>query len=60
MAATSIYTEMGYNSRRDYLKSLAEEYDVPLDTVLILAKVLGPEEDMDGLVTELESLADNW
>lgn len=38
----NIYTEMGYNSRRDYLKSLAEEYDVPLDTVLTLAKVLGP------------------
>jgi len=56
----SIYTEMGYASRRDYLKSLAEEYDVPLDIVTSLATVLGPDEDFDGLVTEVENIADNF
>ena len=55
-----IYTDMGYASRRDYLKSLAEEHDVPLDIVTSLATVLGPDEDFDALVTEVESLADNW
>ena len=48
------YEAHGYNSRTDYLLSLADEYDVPLGVVLALADVLGPSEDFDGLVTSLE------
>ena len=49
----SVYTDNGYSDRRDYLKSLAEEYG---DAVYILAEILGPNEDFDGLVTDLEDL----
>ena len=50
----SIYTENGYKIRRDYLKSLADEYCIPCETVFALASMLGPDEDFDGLVTSLE------
>jgi len=46
------YIELGYKNRRDYLESLAEEYD--RDKVFALAALLGPSEDFDGLVTALE------
>ena len=49
----SVYTDHGYSSRREYLKSLAEDYG---DAVYILAELLGPEEHFDGLVTDLEDL----
>lgn len=52
----SIYTENGYENRRDYLKQLADENGVELSTVLAMADILGPNEDFDGLVTELEDL----
>ena len=48
----SIYTENGFENRRDYLESLCEEYD--RDTVYALAGILGSSEDFDGLVTSLE------
>ena len=38
---TTIYQDKGYKSRRDYLESLAEEYNIPLDTVLIIAETYG-------------------
>lgn len=50
----SIYKERGYESREEYLKCLAAELDVPLEDVLCLADVLGPNEDFDGLVTGLQ------
>jgi hypothetical protein len=50
----NVYQENGYESRMDYLKSLSEDYGVPLGTVLELASVLGENEDFDGLVTSLE------
>lgn len=50
----SIYEERGYDNRAHYLASLAEEYDFPLESVLCLADVLGPDEDFDGLVTMIE------
>lgn len=40
--------------RREYLAELAEEYDVPWHVVLVLADMLGPSEDHDGLICELE------
>ena len=50
----NIYKENGYENRRDYLNSLAEEFDVDRETVYMLASLLGKEEDFDGLVTTLE------
>ena len=53
----TIYQEEGYKNRRDYLKSLAEEYGVSIDVVIGIAAVLGPSEDFDALVTEVEDYA---
>jgi hypothetical protein len=49
------YTNNGFTDRADYLESLCDEYDA--DTVHMLADLLGPEEDFDGLVTGLEDHA---
>ena len=49
-----VYQENGYDDRDDYLRSLAEDYGVQLDAVMAMAEVLGPEEDFDGLVSNLE------
>jgi hypothetical protein len=46
------YTANGFANRREYLESLAQEYD--RDTVFMLASILGASEDFDGLVTALE------
>lgn len=46
------YIAQGFKNRRDYLEALAEEYD--RDKVFLLASLLGPSEDFDGLVTALE------
>jgi hypothetical protein len=53
-----IYQEKGFDSRDAYLKNLAEEYEVSLSTVYTLASMLGPNEDFDGLLTELEDVAE--
>ena len=50
----SIYTEKGYENRKDYLQGLACELDIDEETVLMAADMLGPNEDFDGLVTSLE------
>jgi len=50
------YLKNGYKNRKAYLKSLAEEYGVSYTTVLVLADMLGPNEDFDGLVAALEDL----
>ena len=50
----SIYQENGYTSREDYFRNLADDFDIDLDTVQMLARVLGPEEDFDGLVAALK------
>lgn len=49
-----VYQENGYDDREDYLNSLAEDYGIPLDAVLAVAEILGPDEDFDGLVSNLE------
>ena len=54
----NIYEEEGYESRKDYLENLSEDYGVDYETVSCLASLLGPEEDFDGLVTTLEDMAD--
>ena len=50
----SVYTDHGYKSRKDYLNSLSDEYEVDIETVYMMADVLGVEEDFDGLVTSLQ------
>lgn len=56
---SDIYVENGYKSRRHYLECLADEYGVDLEVVLTLASLYGPNEDFDGLVTELQDLAED-
>ena len=58
MTNKDVYRENGYDSRDDYLQSLADDLGIPLDAVLSLAEVLGPDEDFDGLVGSLEDAAD--
>ena len=50
----SIYTDNGYESRKDYLNCIAEEYDVPKDIVYMTAGMLGPDEDFDGLISTIQ------
>lgn len=45
-------------TREGYLESLAEEFDLPLDLVLNLAYLLGPDEDFDGLISELHDIVE--
>ena len=52
----SIYEENGYEDRKDYLDSLAEEYCVPKEDVYLLASFLGKEEDFDGLVSMVQDM----
>ena len=54
MLSQEVYREKGYTDRDDYLHSLSEDYGVPVDAVQALAEVLGPDEDFDGLVSNLE------
>lgn len=55
----SVYTDMGFSDRKEYLNSLADDYGIDIQTVYDLASVLGPSEDFDALVTELEDLMYN-
>ena len=50
----NIYQQHGFENRREYLTSLAEEYGVSVQTVFSLASMLGSSEDFDGLVSALE------
>jgi hypothetical protein len=54
----SIYTDEGYESRRAYLDSLADDFGLDRDAVYTLAGILGASEDFDGLVTACEDAAD--
>jgi len=52
----NIYQNNGFNNRAEYLDSLREEYGGLVD---VLASILPPSEDFDGLVTELEDAMDS-
>jgi hypothetical protein len=54
----NVYVRKGYSSRNDYLLSLAHNFGVSIDTVACMATVLGPSEDFDALVTELEDFVE--
>ena len=56
----SIYTDEGFKNRRDYLENLADDMGLEVGTVFMLADLLGPSEDFDGLVTSLEDIADGY
>lgn len=55
----SQYTEAGFENRKAYLVSVAEDFGLPQSVVFSLASVLGPNEDFDGLITECEDAADS-
>ena len=38
----------------NYLRELSEDYNVPIDTVVMFADMLGENELYDGLINELE------
>lgn len=50
----TIYQENGFDTREDYLKDLADNYGLDIQFVTMAADLLGPNEDFDGLVSELE------
>lgn len=50
------YKANGYATRSDYLACLAEDYGLPLETVMVFADTLGPNEDFDGLLSLLEDV----
>lgn len=56
----TVYKENGYFNREDYLKSLAEDFDMEYEDVLMLATTLGENEDFDGLVSALEDYCEGW
>jgi hypothetical protein len=51
------YTTHGYKDRDDYLSSLAQENGIDIMAVRVIADMLGPSEDFDGLVSELEDFS---
>jgi hypothetical protein len=50
----NIYIENGYQSRKDYLISLSDDFGIDKSIVFSIASMLGSEEDFDGLVSMLE------
>jgi hypothetical protein len=50
----NVYQLRGYTDRLDYLKSLAENNDVPLNVVISVAELFGESEDFDGLVSAIQ------
>lgn len=53
----NVYQKHGFDNRRDYLESLAFDYDLDVEDVFNIAALLGPSEDFDGLLSELEDVA---
>lgn len=56
MRQTDPYITNGFNTREEYLKDLAVANGISEETVFALADLLGPDEDFDGLVTEIEDM----
>lgn len=51
---SNAYNRNGFANRKEYLKSLADDYGVDYTVVYTLASVLGENEDFDGLINALE------
>lgn len=56
MFLMSRYTAKSYTNRREYLDWLAGLYDVDRADVVLLASILGTDQDFDGLPTALADL----
>ena len=56
----NIYQEHGFETRRADLEDLADTMGVDFRTVEIMADLLGPSEDFDGLVTALEDMVEGY
>jgi hypothetical protein len=54
----TIYQEYGFNTRKEYLISLTDEYGLPVTEVFAIASLLGSSEDFDGLISALEDRSD--
>jgi len=54
----SIYTDEGFENRREYLNTLADDFGLDRTTVYALAGILGPNEDFDGLVCAVQDAAE--
>ena len=52
------YQTRGFENRTEYLRSLAAEYEIDENSVFSLAELLGPSEDFDGLLSDLEDFSD--
>lgn len=52
-----VYVNQGYINRQHYLHDLADNNGVDYEIVKALAEMLGPNEDFDGLVSEIEDYA---
>ena len=50
----NIYNENDFENRKEYLKSLSEDYGIDFEVVEALADMLGESEDFDGLISALE------
>lgn len=55
----NVYQENGYKDRADYIRQMAEGYDLMESMVWQLADLLGPGEDFDGLVVACEAAAEH-
>jgi hypothetical protein len=53
----TVYQEFGFANRREYLDSIAADLNLDREIVYLMATMLGPNEDFDGLVTSLEDYA---
>ena len=51
------YQKEGYANRSEYLEALSYDFDVPLKDVMMFASKLGPNEDFDGLVNQVNNHA---
>jgi hypothetical protein len=49
----SRYNDFDCEDRKEYLEMLAEDYNVPFFIVVEVARLLGEEEDFDGLPSTL-------
>jgi hypothetical protein len=56
----SIYTDNGFENRKNYLNYLSAEYGVELSIVMSLAEILGETEDFDALPIEVEEYSDMY
>jgi hypothetical protein len=54
MEGENKYLKDGYKDRDDYLNNLADDYGVDSMAIHAIAEMLGPSEDFDGLITELD------